>query len=122
MKKNILYKLSLISIFMSTFSCNDNKPVFDAFSDGFLDYYSLKIYADGSFVLHVPFTDGEGQSRISGDTIFLNYKEGTDITKVPEAYLINREHNTIDEISYIWAFYQKAKVNRWMQIRENNFK
>jgi len=121
---NIIYKLCVLSgLLLLLFSCNNgNKTSFDAFSDGFLDYYSLKIYTDGSFELHIPIIDAEGQSRVSGDTIFLIYKEGTDITKLPEAYLINNEHNRIDELAYAWAFYQKAWVNRWMQIRENNLK
>jgi len=74
----MLRKLRLILVVPFLLACGTrNDIVFEAFSDPFLDWYSLKLYSGGEFDLHVPSADYAGQYLVSGDTIFLSGKDST---------------------------------------------
>ena len=45
--------------------------VLEAFTEPFLDWYSLKLYSNGHFDLHIPSIDYSGSYKVSGDTVLL---------------------------------------------------
>jgi hypothetical protein len=49
--------------------------VLEAFTEPFVDWYSLKLYSNGEFDLHIPSRDYRGTFEVSGDTVFLKSVE-----------------------------------------------
>ncbi|RXK58534.1 hypothetical protein ESA94_18045 [Lacibacter luteus] len=115
--KNIL----LLAVLFSFISCSAKKQsLFYAFTDGFMDWYELKLFHDSSFDLHIPSVDYSGFYRIDGDSIFLSYKE-KQTGDIPQAYLINTKKQKIDElILFEGTYIIRQDNNRWIQIVNNN--
>ena len=61
-------------IFLSCSTARED-VVLEAFTEPFLDWYSLKLYSDGHFDLHIPSIDYSGTYKASGDTVFLKSVE-----------------------------------------------
>jgi len=66
-------KLRTVGLMIIVLSCSTAREdvVLEAFTEPFLDWYSLKLYSDGHFDLHIPSIDYRGTYKVSGDTLFL---------------------------------------------------
>jgi hypothetical protein len=99
-------------------SSKSEQVVFRAFADGFAAWWSLDLYDDGQFNLHLGGGDFEGTYLLRGDTISLSYTHLP--TDAPAAFLINREKGTVsdmvlDTVSNSFKVQNKA----WMRIMED---
>ena len=104
-KQNLL----ILAILLGLSSCAPKPAIFRAFSDGTMSWWSLNLYADSSFDMHLGGGDFEGQYRIHGDTILLRYPEGMEADNRPSAFLIDREHSAV--VSVRW----NSGGNRWQR-------
>jgi hypothetical protein len=102
--------------------CSPRPAVFRAFADGTMAWWSMNLYADKTFDMHLTASDFEGKYALDGDTIWLSYVgESVDTAKVPVAYLIDRENGAISSLTR--APGNSALVlsrNDWMQITEDH--
>jgi hypothetical protein len=66
-------KLRIVALMIIFISCSTAREdvVLEAFTEPVLDWYSLKLYSDGRFDLHIPAIDYRGTYKVSGDTVFL---------------------------------------------------
>jgi hypothetical protein len=120
-KRTLLYLIS----FTLFSSCEKKKePIFRAFTEGFLDWYNLNLYEDNNFELHIPSIDFNGNYKINGDTIFLNYKlEKLDTIRKPIAYIINANKKKIYELEKHNGKLEVAEFQvNWMDIDFNKLK
>jgi hypothetical protein len=66
-----LFAMVMVASLISGCSKQREDIVFEAFTEPAMDYYSLKLYANGEFDFHVPVIDYYGRYIQSGDTIVL---------------------------------------------------
>ena len=116
------YFILAVLILTLAVSCTNKKEkIFYAFTDGFMDWYSLELYPDRTFSLHVPVADYSGTYKIIADTILLAYNKDTIGTgHAPIAYLIQYDKKKVDELEFDGQKHQiRQHDNRWIQIMEN---
>jgi hypothetical protein len=70
-------KLKTIGLMIIFVSCSTVREdvVLEAFTEPSLDWYSLKLYSNGEFDLHIPSIDYSGVYKVSDDTVFLKSSE-----------------------------------------------
>jgi hypothetical protein len=70
---NRIALLGCMVCLLTFFSCGKQREdiVLEAFTEPMMDYYSLKLYANGEFDFHIPVIDYYGRYLTSGDTITL---------------------------------------------------
>ena len=90
-KQNLL----ILAILLGLSSCAPKPAIFRAFSDGTMSWWSLNLYADSSFDMHIGGGDFGGQYRILGDTILLGYPEAQPDAVGPAAFWIDRKEGVI---------------------------
>ncbi|MEY3444477.1 MAG: hypothetical protein RLZZ519_2758 [Bacteroidota bacterium] len=90
-KQNLL----LLGILLGLSSCAPKPAIFRAFSDGTMSWWSLNLYADSSFDMHLGGGDFEGHYRLLGDTILLRYPEAQPDAVGPAAFWIDRRGGVI---------------------------
>jgi hypothetical protein len=93
-------KLKVVGLIAILVSCSTTREdvVFEAFTEPFLDWYSLKLYSNGEFDLHIPSIDYSGMYKLSGDTVFLESIETEHRTMTTE----NKTEEVIKEQR--WTF------------------
>jgi hypothetical protein len=90
-KQNLL----IITILLGLSSCAPKPAIFRAFSDGIMSWWSLYLYADSSFDMHLGAGDFKGHYRPLGDTILLRYPEAQPDAVGPAAFWIDRKGGVI---------------------------
>lgn len=83
----------LIMVFLGCSTARED-VVLEAVTYPFLDWYSLKLYSNGEFDLHIPSIDYSGIYTVADDTVFLKSIE----TEQQWTFLIDREESKITTI------------------------
>lgn len=113
--------ISLILLFLFC-GCGRRPAVLRGFADGWAAWWSLDLYADSTFDIHIGAGDFAGQYTLCADTIFLEYGDKLPPdSDLPRAYWINRDGGTLSDI--VWDVAQQCYVvqNRnWMKIAEDH--
>lgn len=101
-------ELRIVALMIIFISCSTAREdvVLEAFTEPFLDWYSLKLYSDGRFDLHIPTIDYRGTYKVSGDTVFLKSIKVETATKTigPKAKGVVREQR--------WTFLIDSKTRK----------
>jgi len=106
-------KLKTVALIGILLSCSTTREdiVFEAFTEPFLDWYSLKLYSNGEFDLHVPSIDYSGKYKLSGDTIFLESIETERRTMAKE----DKKEEVIKEQRWTFLIDPKGKKVRTIE-------
>ncbi len=113
-KQNLL----ILGFLLGLSSCAPKPALFRAFSDGTMSWWSLNLYADSSFDMHLGGGDFEGHYRLLGDTILLRYPEAQPDAVGSAAFWIDRKGGVIMSMrrdSAGWVLDSGA----WMRILED---
>lgn len=82
-----------------------------AYSDNAFAMWGLTLFKDGQFDITLPAANENGQFRVIGDTIVLQYVAPANA--LPAAYLINRRRNQIDELQRV--------SGKWVVVHRGNW-
>ena len=109
-------KLRIVGLIILSLSCSraQEDVVFEAFTEPFLDWYSLKLYSNGEFDLHIPSIDYSGTYKLSGDTVFLESIETEQRTMTTG----NKTEEIIEEQR--WTFLIDLKAKKIRTIEDKN--
>jgi len=115
-------KLLLLGVFFLLTYLLWPKPVrpriLAGYSDNFAGIWALDLYKDGGFHLSLPAAEAEGQFRLTGDTIVLQYTPSA--PQLPAAYLINRRRKKLDELKKMTGHWVVTDNSNWMQLQEDS--
>ena len=102
---------------MILLSCSTYREdvIFEAFTEPFTDWYSLRLYSNGEFDLHIPSIDYRGIYKLSGDTIFLTSIESEQRT------ILTRDdtEEIVKEQYWIFLIDSKAKQIRAIENQDS---
>lgn len=111
----------LVGMLLVNFSCWNKSASFRAFTDSFAASWSLNLYADGTFDMHLAIQDFAGKYTIQQDTIIVPTYDLNTQGLAPQAYGIDRNSGSIFELNKTagdnWI---RSTPNRWMEITEDN--
>jgi hypothetical protein len=118
--KGILFFL-LASLLL--IGCSRKPTVFRGFSDGTMAWWSLNLYVDGGFDMHLGGGDYAGEYRVDGDTIWLQYLEEPAKGTGPRAFLIDRRKAVVVGLRMNAATQGLAlDKGTWMEIVEDGLR